>query len=1381
MADGQTNYAATLNVDDIKRKTKEASQAFENMGTSAQKEGAKIDDAFKLMAKTVASFTAGFFSVKASTDFVKQIINVRSEIQNLEVSFKTLLGDEEKAVKLMADIRKFAANTPMQMNDLAAGAQTLLAFNIEAEKIMPILQALGDISMGDSQKFQSLTLAFSQMSSTGRLLGQDLGQMINAGFNPLAQISEKTGKSIGELKQEMAAGKISVDMVTEAFMEATSEGGKFYNMLEQQSKGIQGSFSNVQGALQDMMNELGENLQEPVTNALHGLQSLIQNYEKVGKVLAVLVATYGGYKAAVITTSVVENIAYQAHLAEMAGLTKKAALLTVLREKQLLLNKAILKNPYALVAAAVVSLISAFVLLRKRTDEAKMAQEALNRATEESFERSDKLKNRVEEYKAILDDETASELAHYHALQQLKALLPEYLKDVKTYNDYLQHRKELLDGMPQAEDEQENRTLEEKISLLERYQQLKQAGLYQNGETYLQYDERIKKDFGSYEEYQKQFNEVKDMVQEFYDEVEDENKGTLDQFVKNSIAANKEILEKRKKDQKQAAEDAIPINQKIELKKEEIEKIQKQVNDLKKNIEGKPAKFHLYLADSEKLTQLLSKLGLLKSELSDLENQQAGTPVKDLKAITKAIETANEALVKAQKKAKEYGLDATSSKEIDDATAELESAKKDYKKVTGKEYDQVVKAGKDRLKAQKEADAALKQAQEEFAKWEVKQAQKAEFDRWQADIDAMTEGLPKTLEQINLNYAQQKAAIKDNEEQMIAELRRLKEEEWNVTHQEEKKNGLKFDRTSITAEDLAEEQKNQIRQQEKIAVESLQQAIEKANKETLDEVRTFEEQRLKIQEEYARKREEIELAGGSKSHIEENKRQEDEALAALDAEIAARSEDYQLWMNSINSMTVRGLENMLSTTRQVLEDMENMPGVDEKTLAILRAKIATLEQEIKNANLSPAQKDLEVWQKYGSELDKLGGQISTLGDQIGGVVGEGLNAIGGLVSGIFSAIDGVKQYAAVSTQTIEGVSKSAAKAIQTVEKASVIITILTAAMQAVQKVNKFLEDNGLGDKLYSDRGTRIAKEMEAEENARKERLEGLEKAYDQLGEAIEKAYGNSKESLIREQEENLRQQIAELEQARSEVEDGKNPDEEKVKEYDDQIDQRRGQLRKLHDDAVAAIFGSDIQSAIESLSDALVDTWTKGSNASEAFKNFARQQLKDMLSNYVRDSINSMGHVEELRKRLIAAQNDGIITDDEWNTINAYAEQSGKEIEEALKPIIDRIRQLNEEEERSAGTKGVAQASQESVNELNGRFTAIQGHTYGIKQDTSNIADSTMRLLVVSNDILGTVRSIDNTTMTMDGRLAAIASDMSYMRRSMSGIESNGLKLKGSR
>ena len=141
----------------------------------------------------------GIFAVDKSAEYIKKIVDVRGEIESLQISFETLAG-KTKGDKLFGDIKEFATSTPMMMNDLAKGAQTLLGFDIEVEKVMPILHQIGDISMGDSQKFNSLVLAFAQMSSTGKLMGQDLLQMINAGFNPLVVIAEKTGKSMSTLR-----------------------------------------------------------------------------------------------------------------------------------------------------------------------------------------------------------------------------------------------------------------------------------------------------------------------------------------------------------------------------------------------------------------------------------------------------------------------------------------------------------------------------------------------------------------------------------------------------------------------------------------------------------------------------------------------------------------------------------------------------------------------------------------------------------------------------------------------------------------------------------------------------------------------------------------------------------------------------------------------------------------------------------------------------------------------------------------------------------------------------------------------------------------------------------------------------------------------------
>jgi tape measure domain-containing protein len=312
---GRIEFEIRANSEQLRRDAAAAISEIRRIGGAAQSMGEKLDDTFKRLGGTMVSI----FTIQQAAVFAKEIVRVRGEVEALEISFETLLGNRSKAEALMSEIKTFASSTPMQLGDLAKGAQTLLGFNIEAEKVMPILRQIGDISMGSAERFNSLILAFSQMSSTGKLMGQDLLQMINAGFNPLATIAEQTGKSIGELKEEMSAGSISAEMVANAFASAAGEGGKFYGMLDKQSQGIAGSLSNLQGAIEDMFNAMGTENQGIITDVISGATELVQNYKTVGETLAVLIGVYGAYKVALMTTATVSNMAATG---EIALLTK---------------------------------------------------------------------------------------------------------------------------------------------------------------------------------------------------------------------------------------------------------------------------------------------------------------------------------------------------------------------------------------------------------------------------------------------------------------------------------------------------------------------------------------------------------------------------------------------------------------------------------------------------------------------------------------------------------------------------------------------------------------------------------------------------------------------------------------------------------------------------------------------------------------------------------------------------------------------------------------------------------------------------------------------------------------------------------------------------
>ena len=222
------------------KKAESQMQGFDKAVSSA---GNKIANVFESIGKAaigyakilgVAGAGATVFAVKTAAD-----------LQSLSTSFETLTGSAEKGRKVFTDLKKMGATTPFEITDLAKATQTMLAFGIQVDKTQDYLKMLGDVSMGNRDKLSGLALAFSQVQSTGRLMGQDLLQMINQGFNPLTIIAQKTGKSMSVLKKEMEDGKISAEMVADAFKTATSEGGLFYQGMDRGAKTLGGTFSTL--------------------------------------------------------------------------------------------------------------------------------------------------------------------------------------------------------------------------------------------------------------------------------------------------------------------------------------------------------------------------------------------------------------------------------------------------------------------------------------------------------------------------------------------------------------------------------------------------------------------------------------------------------------------------------------------------------------------------------------------------------------------------------------------------------------------------------------------------------------------------------------------------------------------------------------------------------------------------------------------------------------------------------------------------------------------------------------------------------------------------------------------------------------------------------
>ena len=236
----------------------------------------------KKVGSNLANIKSGFDmlsgAVRSIVSPIQKAIKAAFDFETARTSFAGLLNSIDKSKKHIEDLRRFAARTPLTFDDLQQASKLLLSFGMSVNDVMPSLKMLGDISMGNAQKFQGLALVFAQVKAAGKLMGQDLLQMINQGFNPLTIIAQKTGKSVSELRDIMSKGGISFEMVAEAMRLATTEGGLFNNAMEDAAQTGNGLLSTLQDEWMDALRTFGNELMDV---AKGGIQWCINKFKEL--------------------------------------------------------------------------------------------------------------------------------------------------------------------------------------------------------------------------------------------------------------------------------------------------------------------------------------------------------------------------------------------------------------------------------------------------------------------------------------------------------------------------------------------------------------------------------------------------------------------------------------------------------------------------------------------------------------------------------------------------------------------------------------------------------------------------------------------------------------------------------------------------------------------------------------------------------------------------------------------------------------------------------------------------------------------------------------------------------------------------------------------
>ena len=332
-----------------------ASKSLKNFSTSIGNIGSTITTVGQKFMGLTATIGAG---VVAS-------IKYNSEMETLATNLKVLLGNEQKAQNMLKTLKEMASTTPFETSDLVNATQTLLSFGVQADNVNNILKMLGDVSMGNSEKLSSLALVFGQISSNGKLMGQDLLQLINAGFNPLQVLSESTGTSMEKLKDKMSKGKIGIEEVTKAFQIATSEGGTFYKGMEEGSKTLAGKASTALDGFKEALGSLTESFLPLITDALEKLTDLIDKFNALDDETKKSVATFALMAGAIAPVLIVFGSLFSAISKISAGISVFAGwvpkIVTSLKGLGAVFST--INLPLTLIITAITALVAGFIYL----------------------------------------------------------------------------------------------------------------------------------------------------------------------------------------------------------------------------------------------------------------------------------------------------------------------------------------------------------------------------------------------------------------------------------------------------------------------------------------------------------------------------------------------------------------------------------------------------------------------------------------------------------------------------------------------------------------------------------------------------------------------------------------------------------------------------------------------------------------------------------------------------------------------------------------------------------------------------------------------------------------------------------------------------------
>lgn len=1409
-SNGSIYYSLNLDLNQLRADANKSTAIFKSIGDSAISEGIRIDAVFK----KIGGAAAGIFTFQKAVEFTKSIISVRGEIQNLAIAFETMLGSKSKSDKMMSDIMDMAKSTPFTLTDVASNTKQLIAMGIEADKVIDTMQALGDVAAGVSVPISRIAVNYGQVAALGKLQTREIRDFAMAGIPIVDELSKMLGKSSAEISELVEAGKIGFPLVEQAFKNMSGEGGRFYNLMEKQNASVTGQISKLQDELELMFNKIGESNQGLIYDAIGAASSLVENYEKVGKEIAALVTAYGAYKAAIIAVSVVENYRATRVIPDLAmqslGFANATKTLTFaqwgLAKAQSAVSASSLVNTYILAAAAVAGLAYGIYKLTTYQTDAEKAQNRLNDAMKEA--------------------EKAA-MSEHRELARLKGELSATKKGTE---DYDRIRDQIVSKFGQY------------------YQNLKDeidtVGLLDS--TYKSLTDSIQKSFGARQ----------------YEKFAQQESDNLDQILSDNLGKLQDRLTKDLGDElgaKYYTEIRRALLEGTELTQDVIDTINRIQDKGTIMADARVDKYINNIKEAQRIYDKTNKESRLKFGIDDIEATTESTSSssqgkeKEIKGFASQVEDARGKVVNLKKELS----DLRGGKiESDDYAKSIEEKAKELKEaedklsylLTGKPLERGKSGSKDDTAQLKIAAAERLRAEQDYAEKLKVQAKRTGLEIEQARIEGMDEGLEKELAQINLIYDKLIFENEQRQAQMIKEMQDIAEVQWNQENSKAREKGETFDRSTVSEKSLTDSQLAQLKAYERVANEYRTKANKESLEDMLSDVQTYEQQRLKIAEDFEKKRKDLYKEDGSlrdgvtQGNVDELDYAENEAITAVDEEFAQREDTFEAWMNAIAEMSLNQLISTLQQAEAELAKLEQS-GATGGAVALARTKVNEAKDKIAKTNaansVSPGKKEIKDWQELQDAIHSADSELGEIEDTMDGTAKDIIKTARQIGSNATKIIDGIVLLANSAIAGAQTTAIGAAAAIATVEKASVILAIISAALMIVTQMfalfskkdvmaefnnelanlNDELERAKLAARIGNDERESIfgedswktaidninaASEALVRYNQTLEDIKNIKK-YPWMSDDLAKRLGfDNKNSSAEEAIKNMQLQVQHSTWFRSAkyqslgnlpglFENGELSM-TALKEFadSDMFEKLSGDNQKLINDMIAdwelyqealnevKDYLSDIFGDLgATMTDALVDAFANGTDAAQAFTDSVTEMLEKIAKQIVY-SVTLAPLAKKAEEDMLEVMKNTGLSDEE-----KYAQMTGV-IDDFVDGAIERQGMANdlmkkiqdsaaekgydifkvEEDARESVAKGIASMSQDSADELNGRFTAIQYMTFEINNNVKLLTEN-------SAQSLRHLAGIETNT----GRLEAIENAMVSMNRTLGDIQLKGVKI----